>query len=257
MSEKDTIEQYIHKNNELIKDSSEQAIEEPSNAPAKRLKAERSVISFLRANPDYFIKNKEILQEINLPHIKQKNTVSLIEKQVDVLRIHNKKLKQQLNDLFSIAKANEESVQNLHTLMLAILDCNQLTELQQCLIKQLTSLFDINQVSLKIFTLEEEKEANHSDITYLNPHSEEGLVLLRLAHKREPLCGFFPELQPYTAAEQVGSTAILPLFVDKNLCHGLLILDSLNQQQFVAENGNLFLQQISEVVSHALIKYLT
>jgi len=50
--------------------------------------------------------------------------------------------------------------------------------------------------------------------------------------------------------------AVLPLFVDKNACLGAVILGSSNTQHFSPDTGTLFLQNIAEVISHALVRHL-
>jgi len=50
--------------------------------------------------------------------------------------------------------------------------------------------------------------------------------------------------------------AVLPLYIDKNSCYAVLVLGSNNTQHFNPEMGTLFLQNLAEVVAHAVVKYI-
>ena len=65
--------------------------------------SEKEVMSFLQQNPDFFDANPHVLADIKLQHVSGK-AVSLIERQVAVLREQRKKLKRQLQDLVDIAR---------------------------------------------------------------------------------------------------------------------------------------------------------
>ena len=84
------------------------------------LKAE-DVSEFLLCNPDYFIKNPEVLTAIQVPHITGE-AVSLVEKQLSLLREQNSQAQKKLHELIEIARQNEELARRMHSLSLTLMD---------------------------------------------------------------------------------------------------------------------------------------
>ncbi len=84
---------------------------------------EREVVRYLRDNPDFFEHHRELLADMILPHQPQ-GTVSLIERQVSMLRDQKQDLKQRLQHLLDNAKQNENLSTRMNQLILDLLDCN-------------------------------------------------------------------------------------------------------------------------------------
>ena len=65
-----------------------------------------SVCEFLRANPDFFHQHPDVLSELSISHVGD-GAVSLVERQVTVLRERNAELRRRLDKLVAIAQQNE------------------------------------------------------------------------------------------------------------------------------------------------------
>ncbi len=100
-----------------------------SEAPADKKNPtgieESSVISFLKNNPELLMQYPEIFAALSVPHGTDGAT-SLVERQVKMLRSENHKLKQNIEQLVSIARDNEDLNQRFHRLALELINSDQL-----------------------------------------------------------------------------------------------------------------------------------
>jgi len=81
---------------------------------------EKMVADYLRHHADFFERHQGLLAELHLPH-KTGVAVSLVERQIKVLREQRKQLKNKLGGLIRNAQYNEELSQRLHQLTLKLL----------------------------------------------------------------------------------------------------------------------------------------
>src|SRR5258708_13750341 len=66
-----------------------------------------SVAEYLQTYPDFFERNSPLLIKLRLPHLRDVgSTVSLVERQVEVLRERNQSLERKLKELVGGARAN-------------------------------------------------------------------------------------------------------------------------------------------------------
>ena len=74
--------------------------------------SENAVQDFLQENPDFFERHGALLGSLRLPHVAG-GTVSLVERQVSVLRQKDLKLERKLKDLIDVAKRWRRSSQSM------------------------------------------------------------------------------------------------------------------------------------------------
>lgn len=89
---------------------------------------DEEVLRFLTRNPEFFVNNQDILSRLRIPHDSGK-AVSLIEKQVSVLRGKCGTLENSLRDLISVARENENLHQRLHVLIQEIISATTLEDI--------------------------------------------------------------------------------------------------------------------------------
>ena len=77
--------------------------------------SEQAVHNFLAAHPDFFERHSTLLSSLNLPHASG-GAVSLVERQVSVLRQKELKLKRQLKELIAVARENDVLAAKIHEL---------------------------------------------------------------------------------------------------------------------------------------------
>jgi len=83
--------------------------------------SEEAVAEYLQRRPDFFERHGTLLLRLKLPHETNGFTVSLIERQVSMLRQRNAELERQLKDLIAVAKVNDSLVEKIHLLSLRLI----------------------------------------------------------------------------------------------------------------------------------------
>jgi len=214
--------------------------------------SEKDVLNYLQQNPDIFDAYPQVLADIKLQHASGK-AVSLIERQVAVLRDQRKKLKRQLQDLVDIARENDELDRRLHQLTLRLIDCRRLGEVMDMLKNYLLRDFAVDAVTLRLRAI-----PGRADLAQYAEFSGDAETVFdgftRLVNERKPVCGRFrPEqmrqLFPANVLN-IGSAALIPLH-DLPV-FGMLAVGSVDAQRFHPEQGTVFLAQLGELVSRAL-----
>ena len=98
----------------------------------------KQVRGYLRDNPSFFDENPDILETMIVPH-NTEGAVSLIERQLAVLRSRNSDMKEQLDSLYSTAQENEMMFEKTNHLISGLLEANNLGALIESLYESLGS----------------------------------------------------------------------------------------------------------------------
>jgi uncharacterized protein YigA (DUF484 family) len=77
------------------------------NDTAEKILSSQEVIDYLLENPDFFLENQGLFTKINFPH-ESSGAISLIERQVQVLRQDQKASKETVAELAANAAANHD-----------------------------------------------------------------------------------------------------------------------------------------------------
>jgi len=213
---------------------------------------EQEVAAYLRTQPDFLLRHPELLEQLEINH-SAGSAVSLIERQVDLLRGKNLRLEDRLSHLLSNAAENERRATSVHRLARTLIRAPSLaaviTGLKTCMRED----FGIDEVFVGV-------NANlykRNDIEHFAPLEPEGLLVRTLDNflrTRLIECGpldpvraklLFPK-----AEEPLLSAAIVPLEKEKSL--GLLALGSKDAERFQPRQGKLFLEMTAELVAAAL-----
>jgi uncharacterized protein YigA (DUF484 family) len=75
---------------------------------------ETTIGTYLRQNPDFFVRNEPLLAHLRLPHARGSAAVSLVERQVEVLREKNQALEGRLAELIAVARSNDQLADKIH-----------------------------------------------------------------------------------------------------------------------------------------------
>ena len=95
---------------------------------AKKTIDPKQVEEFLVLNPDFFSNNSHILKSIEIVH-ETGGAVSLIQKQVEMLRMNYESTSGNLLHLLEIAKMNEGIFEKTKKLILELIVCRNLTDI--------------------------------------------------------------------------------------------------------------------------------
>ena len=75
---------------------------------------EESVARYLQQNPDFFERHQPLLSRLRLPHARSGATISLVERQVEVLREQQASLEQKLAEFVKVARSNDTVAEKMH-----------------------------------------------------------------------------------------------------------------------------------------------
>jgi len=75
---------------------------------------EERIERYLSLNPDFFERHQPLLSRMRLPHMRTGSTVSLVERQVEVLREQKTDSDRRLAEFIAVARANDHLADRIH-----------------------------------------------------------------------------------------------------------------------------------------------
>jgi len=225
---------------------------------------EKSVVRYLQKNPEFFSREPELLANMLLAH-ESGSAISLVERQVAVLRQQKDDLKKQLHILVQNSRTNEELSNKINSLIIALLGAANIIEFLDIISNQLQKDFKADSVVLRLF---QSQFKNVQENTILQTREEfvdwsEPVLgaFEKVIKGRQPVCGNLKKGQLdslfETQAETISSAALIPLIDNKEtrICYGMLAIGSKDRNHFHAEMGTLFLSHLGNIISILLKKY--
>ena len=219
---------------------------------------DEAVHAFLESNPDFFERHSELLSALRLPHVAG-GTVSLVERQVSVLRQKDLKLERQLRELLDVARANDLLGDKIHKLALALLTAKNLTSTLTICESALRVDFDANQAVLVLFR----DPAHFEDINvgrffHPLPRQSESLGSFEtFLNRSNPRCGQIRDSQRDflfgQETDEIGSCALVPLGAKSEL--GFLAIGSADAERFHPGMSIDFLTRLGQLIAAALQRY--
>src|ERR1700722_3253570 len=111
-----------------------------------------NVAEYLQTYPDFFERNSPLLTKLRLPHLRDAGaTVSLVERQVEVLRERNQSLERKLKELVDVARANDTLADRIHRLSQRLIRAHTLPETINAVEASLREDFDAMHSVLVLF----------------------------------------------------------------------------------------------------------
>jgi len=214
-----------------------------------------TVAQYLRDNPSFFDVHAELLASVTVPNPHGGRAVSLVERQVDVLREKHKLLEMRLADLIRIGRENDAIGERLQRWTRDLLRERDLRRLPAIVTDGLADGFSVPQVALRLWRLPESYQSLACATEV--PAS----IHTRIDELRQPYCGLNAEVPEaaWLAAggSQTRSLALLPMRVGAAPeSFGLLVLGSPDPARFQASMGTAYLERIAETASAALSRLL-
>jgi uncharacterized protein YigA (DUF484 family) len=214
--------------------------------------SEEQVLAYLKSHPDFLATHPELLETLELQHAAG-SAVSLIERQVEVLRGRSQRLEDRMSNLLENARDNERRASNVHRLARTLIRAPTLAAailgLQQCMRED----FGIDEawVGVSPGLL---KRSDIEGLQRLDPEGAVGRQFDNFLRTKLIECGPLSEARAKLlfpkAAELPQSAAVVPLERDKNL--GMLVLASRDPQRFQPRQGKVFLEMTAELVAAAV-----
>jgi uncharacterized protein len=213
---------------------------------------EREIVAYLKAHPDFLSRHPDLLETIELRH-KAGSAVSLIEKQVDMLRAKNQRLEDRMQRLIETARDNEHRTQSVQRLARVLIRAPSLAAVAAGLAKCLREDFGIDEVFVGVMS-GQFKRHDIEGIQSVEPEGKLARAFENFFRTRLIECGPIAEdrarlLFPKATAP-MQSAAIMPLEKEKSL--GMLALGSSDPQRFQPRQGKLFLELTADLVAAAV-----
>ncbi|MGI9294767.1 MAG: DUF484 family protein [Pseudomonadales bacterium] len=215
---------------------------------------DEQVADFLQQNPDFFTRRPDLLCDLTLPH-QRGQTVSLVERQVALLRERNIDMRRRLAELLENANANNELFENTRQLVLDLMEAASLTELTEALQRSLEHDFKTDFQCLCLLT---EQQEELPPTVRCASHEQAQAAIGNLLTAHQLVCGVLrdEELVFLFGAEAaaVGSAAVIPLLAEHHI--GVLAVGSKDPLHFKSGMGTLFLNYIAEMLNRTVPQYL-
>ena len=213
------------------------------------------VRQFLRDNPAFLDDNPDILESLSLPHNSGK-AVSLVERQVGVMRDRNKEMRNRLDNMLSTAHDNDLLFEKTKRLVLNLLEAKNLPAMVETLYDSLGKDFEIDFYSLTLLGDEESLPRTMARVASVEKAGEQ---VGTLVDSNRAVCGVLREEEMTflfgQKGLQVGSVAAVPLRY--NTLYGILAIGNADPNFYKSSMGTLFLSYIAEVVNRLLPQHLS
>jgi uncharacterized protein YigA (DUF484 family) len=227
--------------------------EQTSSEEQVSIDSDKAVIEYLEKHPDLLQRYPDLLTHLQVPHSSGRGSVSLIERQVKVLREQNTRLEKQVGDLVDTARHNEQLSEKIHRYSIGLLQARDVEDMLSISVQTLKNLFDVDMVAIHFkpgITVGDDKQQQEqiSEKAYSalldslgigrgNCHNDLDDALL------QALFG--------SGAEGIRSCGMAALDTPNRV--GILALGSTSKDRFAPGMGTLFLERLGELMSAALI----
>lgn len=218
-----------------------------------------SVGDYLQTYPDFFERNSQLLTKLRLPHLRDAGaTVSLVERQIEVLRERNQALERKLKELVDVARANDALADRIHRLSQRLIRAHSLLESINAVETSLREDFD-SMHSVMVLFLEEARALQPEAGRFLRigqPGDDDIKTFESLLTSGKPRCGQVRDAQrDYLFGKDaiaIGSVALTPLGQKGSL--GILGIGASDTERFHPGMSTEFLSRIGELVTYALMR---
>ncbi len=210
---------------------------------------DEQVRDYLKQHPDFLERHPDMLDFLHVTHAAG-SAVSLVEKQVSVLRERNMEMRHRLNTLTANARENDKLYDRTRQLILKLLETRDMASLSEAFMGSMREDFEVDQACLILFG---NPADSTSTLRYESPEKVK-LEIGGLLKGRKPLCGALREeelafLFPKARFKE-GSAAIMPLKDGDKV--GLIAVGSSDAGRYYTGMGTLFLIHIADVLVRLL-----
>jgi uncharacterized protein YigA (DUF484 family) len=216
---------------------------------------EESISSYLQSHPDFFDRHHDLLANLRLPHRTDGAAISLIERQVAVLRQKNNALERKLRDLIEVARSNEQLVAKIHTLATQLQASRSREDAVTIVKKALRTSFSADVAVLILFG--DPRGNDNEDSRFLRVIERADVAIAPFKTFLEasvPRCGQIRDTQRDflfgPEALDIGSAALVPLGPKCRV--GFLAIGNRDADYFHPGKSMDFLSRLGDLVGCAL-----
>lgn len=217
---------------------------------------DQQLIALLKQHSDILLRHPDILTELQIPH-ESGAAISLIERQIELLREKIKTVESRMRELMDIARDNERLAESRHRIAVNLLGAHDKHDVISIVLDELGNELKAEYAVIKLISDDAQQLKQRPELFVAANTRELNVFSTMLKHKN-PVCGRSSKEQKAFLfgkdAAQVESAAIIPLVAGADL--GLLGLGSQDPQRFHSTKGLDFLRHIGELISAALAVHL-
>ena len=216
---------------------------------------EERIERYLTLNPDFFERHQPLLARMRLPHMRTGSTVSLVERQVEVLREQKTDADRRLAEFIAVARANDHLAERIHRftrrMLRAPTAASALTALEASLREDFDAFHSVLLLTAPVASLDGNYEPFLRKLAADDANMRTFEALLATG---KPRCGQVRDTQRDflfgPEAASIGSVALVPLGEGGSL--GLLALGSAERERFHPGMSTEFLKRMGELITDAL-----
>ncbi len=222
-------------------------------APLADTLSEDSIADYLKSHPDFFERHAPLVLGLKLPHRTGTAAISLVERQVSMLRQRNGQLERQLKDLVAVAKENDALVEKIHQLCLKLMRAPTLAARLEQLETGLREDFAAEIAVLVLFPDAPAEAVREGFVRRMGSDDVDVRPFATFLRAAKPRCGPLRDRQKNIFerdADAVSSAALVPLGAESKL--GFLIIGSRDPDHFHPGKRMDFLARLGEVLAVAI-----
>ena len=216
---------------------------------------EDAIAAYLQHNPDFFERHQTLLTRLRVPHARGGSTISLVERQIEVLREKHAALESKLAELVSVARGNDAIADKLHRFTRRLLRARSRAQAVTLIEASLREDFDAFHGGVLVLIGEYPDLAPQRFVRTV-ASDDAGLKSFdTLFTSGKPRCGQVRDTQREFLfgqdANDIGSVALVPL-ADKSGPLGVLALGSTDRDRFHPGMSTEFLARMADLIADSL-----
>ncbi|GAB2723764.1 MULTISPECIES: DUF484 family protein [Comamonas] len=216
---------------------------------------EEDIAEFLVQTPDFFERQAQVLTGVHMVSPYGNRTVSLQERQAEMLRDKIKGLEHRIMDMMRNGSQNHHTIDRIHHWTCDVVKTRNPLQLPEVIADSLMQHFEVPQVALRLWDVAE---------TYLNEPFAQGVSADARSFASSlstPYCGPNVGVEPagwLPDSAQVQSVVLLPLrdgaILGDTPAWGLLVLGSPDPARFQADMDTDLLERMGEIAASVLCR---
>ena len=216
--------------------------------------AERDMVDYLRAHPDFFARHDDLLLAMRIPH-RAGVAVSLVERQVERLRAEIETMKDREREMHALARENEHLHGKLHRFTLQLIGAHSLSDVLVRVQTFLQTEFKVEPMVLLLSSQAgDEPPPQDGFCRWIEPDAEAFTAFDACLKSERAICGRLKHEQLRILfgerAVEIRSTAFMALGDQGKI--GMLAIGSLEEHRFDDRMGTVFLDNMADVISQAI-----
>jgi uncharacterized protein YigA (DUF484 family) len=216
---------------------------------------EESVSRYLQHNPEFFERHQALLARLRLPHSRGGSTISLVERQIEVMRERHAALEAKLAELVRVARDNDAVAERFHRFARRLLRAGSRQAALDEIEASLRDDFDAFN-SVLLLVSDKPLESTQRFVRAIPADDPQLKSFESLFASAKPRCGQVRDSQRDflfgSDANDIGSVALVPLGEKGSM--GLLALGSTERDRFHPGMSTEFLARMADLIADAVTR---